>query len=164
MHTHNKLILVCLSLVLVAGCAIPTDTTFVTASTDIVFTNDDATVVHAYVADQSAEHQLGLGNVESLSDGYGMVFVFSTMAERSFWMKNVPYPIDIIWLQDSEIVAITAHVPDADPDAPDATLPTYSANMPINGAIELPAGFSEEHGITVGQTVLLKLDEESKIQ
>lgn len=161
MHTYSKHMLLSLSLVLATGCAasvrqehIPTDATFVTASTDVVFTNDDTTVVRAYLADQSAEHQLGLGAVESLPDGYGMVFVFPTMAERAFWMKNVAYPIDIIWLQNDEIVAITAHVPGADPDASDATLPTYSANMPINGAIELPAGFSEKHSITVDQSVV----------
>ncbi len=50
------------------------------------------------IADSSEERQIGLMNRERLGDDGGMWFVFDEEDKHSFWMKNVRFPIDIIWI------------------------------------------------------------------
>lgn len=64
----------------------------------------------------------GLGGRQSLSNDYGMLFVFDRKDRYSFWMKDMQFPIDILWINDNKIVDISKNVsviPEGKP------LPTY---------------------------------------
>ncbi len=79
----------------------------------------------------------------------GMLFIFPDEAPRSFWMKNTPLPLDIVFIgADRRIVSIAA-----------GTKP-YSTERIPSGApamfvLEVNAGFCERHGIEAGQSVRL---------
>ena len=61
--------------------------------------------VQAEVADTDASRQQGLMFRENLPEGQGMLFVFGTEGRYGFWMKNMKFPIDIIWIdQEKKIV------------------------------------------------------------
>ena len=68
------------------------------------------------VADTDAKRTLGLSGRESLKEG-GMLFVFDTPGNYGFWMKDMRFPIDIIWLDESyHVVDIARNVgPDTFP-------------------------------------------------
>src|ERR1700750_2534698 len=50
------------------------------------------------VADTSAEREQGLMLRENMTDDRGMLFVFDGERDVSFWMKNTPMPLDLIFV------------------------------------------------------------------
>jgi uncharacterized membrane protein (UPF0127 family) len=104
------------------------------------------------VVNTDATRTLGLSGREQLQDGQGMLFDFSnTQTSRpSFWMKDMNFDIDIIWIASGKVVGITPNVP-----APQnsQTLPTYSPPTDISHVLEVPSGYSERVGIKIGDAV-----------
>ena len=52
------------------------------------------------VADTLKKRSLGLGKRASLKKGWGMLFVFEKRKPHRFWMKDMQFPLDIIWLDN----------------------------------------------------------------
>lgn len=99
------------------------------------------------IADDDAERQRGLMFREPLADDRGMLFQFPDVAERGFWMRNTPSPLDIIYIDpNGRIVSI---VRNAAPNS-DAVLPS---NGPASGVLELRAGRAAEIGAQPGDKV-----------
>jgi uncharacterized protein len=100
------------------------------------------------VADTPQEREQGLSGTTALSDSEGMFFVFERDDQHSFWMKDMHYPIDIIWISASKsVVYIETGV------APDTFPHSFTPPTPARYVLEVPAGFSEKHGIAVGERV-----------
>jgi uncharacterized membrane protein (UPF0127 family) len=101
---------------------------------------------------RTAEAQAkGLSGRSSLKKGRGMGFPYDEAAPRSFWMKGMLIPIDILWVRDGRIVAIEAKIP---PPAPNAPLAVFSHVADL--VLEMSAGYAREMGIRVGQAVQLQ--------
>ncbi|MGB3788643.1 MAG: DUF192 domain-containing protein, partial [Phormidesmis sp.] len=58
------------------------------------------------VAKTSAEQSLGLMFRSALPDNRGMLFPFSPPKRVSFWMKDVPVALDMVFLRAGKVVAI----------------------------------------------------------
>lgn len=89
-----------------------------------------------FVSDD-ASRQLGLSNRDSLCDECGMLFEFNNKNTRTFWMKDMRFPIDIIWIEDSRVVAIEKNIPYDFKG-------TLSSPDSINKVLEINAGKSDE--------------------
>ena len=50
------------------------------------------------IADTPEKREQGLSGRESLPEGSGMLFIFENPATYGFWMKEMRFPIDIVWL------------------------------------------------------------------
>lgn len=50
------------------------------------------------------EREKGLGGRESLCSACAMLFVFEKPGRYAFWMKDMRFPIDIIWLLKDRVV------------------------------------------------------------
>ena len=99
------------------------------------------------IADDDAERQRGLMEREPLADDRGMLFQFPDVAERGFWMRNTPSPLDIIYIDPrGRIVSIAKN---ATPQS-DAVIPS---NGPASGVLELRAGRADEIGARAGDRV-----------
>jgi uncharacterized membrane protein (UPF0127 family) len=99
------------------------------------------------IADDDAKRAQGLMYREPLADDRGMLFQFPRAAEQSFWMKNTPSPLDIIYINpQGRIVSIARH---ATPFST-APVPSYGA---ANGVLELRAGRADEIGAKPGDEV-----------
>jgi uncharacterized membrane protein (UPF0127 family) len=80
---------------------------------------------------------------ESLAKGKGMLFVFPDSQIRSFWMKDTFIPLDIAYMDaEFKIVDIKAMEPESTESLPSA--------LPAMFALEVPRGWFEEKGISVG--------------
>jgi hypothetical protein len=102
------------------------------------------------VRDTEAGRELGLSGRNSLALDHGMLFVFDTPGPYGFWMKDMKFPIDIVWI--SEDLAVVGMVRWATPESyPEI----FSPPSDIKYVLEVPAGYSTEHGIAVGQRVLM---------
>lgn len=113
----------------------------------VVFPN--GTVIEALLADTQEERRVGLGDIEHLPENHGMLFLFDTPTVQTFWMKDVEYAIDILWLVDNTIVGFEQDVP-PDPGEP---RPNYVSPKPVNRVLELSAGFVQEQGVEVGDVI-----------
>jgi len=88
----------------------------------------------------------GLSGTDRLADNAGMLFWYDETAERCFWMKDMRYSLDIIWLDAQKKVV---HV---EPELAPNTYPnTYCAQARY--VIELNAGQAAGSGITKGQVL-----------
>ncbi len=113
------------------------------------------TVFTLEIADTDQKRQLGLSKRKSLKDNEGMIFIFDTPGFYTFWMKDMKFPLDIIFLNDGKIVTIYKNVPY--PQNEDERLVTYSPTQPSNRVIELKAGTAEKLGLTEGETLQISL-------
>jgi uncharacterized membrane protein (UPF0127 family) len=59
------------------------------------------------VATRSDEHARGLMFRTEMPDNRGMLFVFPSSSHRSFWMKNTPMPLDLLFIgEDGRVRSI----------------------------------------------------------
>ncbi len=95
--------------------------------------------------------EVGLSTHTTLPDNTGMYFIFPVAHIPLFWMKDMDFPIDIIWLRDDQIVDFTLNAP-----VPTSTnYPTYSPKVPVNRVLEVPAGFVSSHELKMGDSISL---------
>lgn len=100
----------------------------------------------------SAEVQKGLSGRTSLDKKSGMLFVFTEADFYRFWMPDMYFPIDIIWINNTKVVDISRNVPiDFDPVKPKFYLPSKKANY----VLEVNAEFSRKNNIKIGDDVFL---------
>lgn len=124
---------------------------------------DDTLVVHVgagkfivEVADDSAERALGLSGRDSLAEDAGMWFAYLTSNQRSFWMRGMRFPIDIVWVDSSmKVVGVTHDAPVPSPEAAIEDLPLYNPGTPIMYVLEINAGLATDLGIEAGALVSL---------
>src|SRR3989344_8044864 len=89
------------------------------------------------VADTPEKTTLGLSYRESLPENFGMLFIFSEPHIPTFWMKEMNFPLDMIWIrEDNTIVDITQNVPQPSPGMMEFELPHYSPSQPAKMVLE----------------------------
>lgn len=91
----------------------------------------------------------GLGGREDLGKYDGMLFLFFDAAQHSIVMRDMAFPIDIVWLENGVVVDFAPHVP-IEPDSSEFELTQYYPRKPANVVLELPAGWTLEHGLKIG--------------
>jgi len=97
------------------------------------------------IADTETTRAQGLSNRLSLTENAGLLFIFNRADYYSFWMKEMNFPIDIIWLDDNwRIVDITANA------SPQDFPQTYQPRAPARYVLEVNAGFIVTHDIVIG--------------
>jgi len=108
------------------------------------------------VVDTPEARNNGLSGRDGLEGNQGMLFVFEVQdINPGFWMKDMKFPIDIIWINDGKVSQISKEVPAPEPDTPDRSLPIYTPKSEIDYVLEVSAGFSDKNGISVGDAVEL---------
>jgi hypothetical protein len=77
----------------------------------------------------------GLSGRESL-DVDGMLFVFDESVIRTFWMKDMRFAIDIIWLNDGKVIGVENDVQPPEPGTPDSQLERRTSPGPVDMVLE----------------------------
>lgn len=97
------------------------------------------------VADTPALRERGLSGRQLLAEGQGMLFVFPVSGRPGFWMKDMRFPIDILWISSSGLIA------DMTADLSPSTFPTvFSSTADIQYVLEVPAGTVQKFGFRKG--------------
>lgn len=110
----------------------------------------DGNAISVLVADTDASRRLGLGGRASLGADEGMLFIFPVDGRYAFWMKDMRFSIDILWISaDDTIVYMAQNV------APDTYPHSFVSPTPARDVLELPAGYAAAHGVSVGDKVQL---------
>lgn len=108
------------------------------------------TRVQVELALSSDQQQLGLSGRSSLGPDQGMLFIFPSARLRSFWMKQMNFSIDIVWISQRHVVDVTQKAPIPEPGK---ALPLYRPTAPADTVLEVSAGFSETHDIRPGTEI-----------
>ena len=102
-------------------------------------------VLDIELAKSGREQTQGLSGRESLAENQGMLFVYRPPSRPPFWMKDMLFGIDLIWVSDNwEITQISKNV------SPDTFPQTFSPVLPTSFVLEVSAGFAKKHNIFVG--------------
>ncbi len=107
------------------------------------------------IAKSNQEQEVGLAKYNKLPSNMGMLFPFSNYDYFAFWMKDMKFPIDIIYIKDSTIVDIFENVPN--PKSPDEKLTIYKPRTKANFVFEINAGLSHTYNFKIGDKVKINL-------
>lgn len=91
------------------------------------------------------QYALGLMQRPPLGPLRGMWFRFDPPQRVSFWMHRTLHPLDLLFLSQGRVVAITTA-----PPCPRLPCPSYWPEQPADGVVELDAGEAARLGITEG--------------
>ena len=104
--------------------------------------------LHVAIENTDASRQEGLSDTAPLTADQGMLFTFDTPGNLPFWMKDMNYPLDIIWIGPDKTVTYIAS------DLTASTYPnSYSSPAPAQYVLEVPSGFAAAHNIVEGTQV-----------
>lgn len=119
------------------------------SSAEISIGNVDLTVE---VVNQVQSLAMGLSSRDEIGSD-GMLFFLPEKKLAAFWMKDMKFNLDIIWIDGDRVVDISYDLPMPEPDTTNAELPFYSPKIPVDRALEVVAGDVEKFGIEVGDRV-----------
>lgn len=141
----RKILRTFIALILVSGAGCGSNTLKVK-----VLKGAEGKAVHAFraeIADDPGERSQGLMFRKTLGPNEGMLFIYTSMREGPFWMKNTLIPLDMLFIgQDKKIHTIIAN---AEPQ----TLIPRKPSEPYLYVLEIPGGRAQQLAIQAGDRV-----------
>ena len=130
------------------------------------WSDDDTAIVRirdvqfsATVAASASKQRIGLSSYDSLDTNEAMLFVFNTAEKRTFWMKGMSFPIDIIWIDNGVVVDITHTL---EPPSHIIDIKTARSAQPASLVLEVVGGVAQQHNIAVGDVISITKLKEGK--
>ncbi|TKX75976.1 DUF192 domain-containing protein [Halorubrum sp. GN11_10-6_MGM] len=112
-------------------------------------TGESLATVEARVADGFVKQYVGLSATDELDGGEGMLFVHGESAERAYVMRDMAFPLDIVFA-DANGTVTTIH--EAEPES--RPLTRYEGTGRY--VLEVPRGWSERHGVEPGDRLVIE--------
>ena len=111
------------------------------------------TKIKVDLATTTATFKKGLSGRPSLASDTGLLFIFKTADIYQFWMPDMHFPIDIIWINNGKVVDVDENATNIfDPKHPVFYRPSSAARY----VLEVNAGFFKKHGLKIGDKVQLQ--------
>jgi len=144
--THLTLLLI-LGICLACGVGAPAtaaNPTTATKASDLATVTVGDSSFTVELAATPEERSQGLSGRPNLAAGTGMLFVFQQEGSYAFWMKDMRFPLDMVWI-DAQclVVDITRNAPPPEPEQALSDLPTFGPSVPVVYVLEINAGESE---------------------
>lgn len=102
--------------------------------------------VRVTVADTFQERYTGLSDTESLGPDEGMLFVHDGEAQRTYVMRDMAFPIDIVFVDADRRITAIHHA-----EVEERPLTEYQGRA--KWVVEVPYEWTVEHGVSVGDRV-----------
>lgn len=110
-----------------------------------------STEIEVEIANTPILRSQGLSDRDALSPDKGMLFIFENPEIQRFWMKGMRFPLDVIWISNGRVVGVTQDIP-----IPyDSVIPQMSSELPVEWVLEVNAGFVDQNGVKIGDSVKL---------
>jgi uncharacterized membrane protein (UPF0127 family) len=107
--------------------------------------------IYVIMAKTPSEQSKGLAIKDSMNEDEGMFFVFDKPQKYSFWMKDMKFPIDIIWADPTgKIVHIEKNLQPCIFLLPCAS---YSPDIDSLYVLEVVSNFTSKYGIKIGDQI-----------
>lgn len=112
-------------------------------------------VLSVEVARSALDKMRGLSGREILGEDEGMLFTFDKEGNYGFWMKDMKFPIDVVWIDKGKITGFSENsMPE--PDKQIWNLKIYYPPDVVDEVLEVNAGFVSKNKIQVGDEVSLR--------
>ncbi len=108
--------------------------------------------MHVLLARNQYQWHKGLGNRDSVDEYEGMLFLFSESSRHGIVMRDMEFPIDILWIQQGTVVDIAPNV-QVEPEKSEHELTKYYPRTNASSVLEVPAGWVEKHDVHIGESV-----------
>ena len=102
----------------------------------------------AEIASTPEKMAMGLSDRSELCQDCSMLFVFEKPSAVSFWMKDMRFDLDIVWISGDEIVGI-----DKDVSHERGTAAVVHPSVPVDKVLEINAGASDRLNLRVGDKI-----------
>lgn len=97
------------------------------------------------IAESNEERAQGLSGRAALPSGQGLLFIFDLPGSYGFWMKDMQFPIDIVWINENwEVIGLERRV------TPETYPTTFYPPSPVKYVLELNSGDATRLGIDIG--------------
>ncbi len=100
------------------------------------------------------DQEIGLSGRDSLPSTHGMLFLFSSPSDLRFWMKNMKFPLDIIFINGNTINTIRQNL--APVSSSEQNPPIYMPVKVSDKVLEINANLSQKYGFQVGDNVSIQ--------
>jgi uncharacterized membrane protein (UPF0127 family) len=100
------------------------------------------------IAETEKQREDGLSRRQNLCSNCGMLFVFPDKEMQVFWMKEMLFDLDIIWIAGNKIIGISKNV-----SHQLGAREIVRSIAPADKVLEINAGKSGEWGLAVGGKV-----------
>jgi uncharacterized membrane protein (UPF0127 family) len=108
--------------------------------------------IDAEVATNENQKETGLSNRTCIGENQGMLFVFEKPGNYDFWMKDMKFPIDIVWMNESKTVT------EVTPSVYPSTYPkTFTSKNASKYVLELQFGNAQRLNISEGTSLQFSL-------
>ncbi len=106
--------------------------------------------IRVEIVNSDEERTRGLSGRSALGEVEGMLFVFPKSDRYGFWMKDMKFAIDIIWIDENlTVIDINQNI------TPETYPRTFRSGRPTRYVVETNANYTETFGIRVGDKVVL---------
>lgn len=144
----KKLLLISSLAILAPAAFAQSEAIFMPEGPLTIETQSGPVTITAEVADEPDEIATGLMFRESIAENRGMIFDFGTPREPNMWMRNVEFPIDMVFMDaDGTVLAIVAH-------AQAHSERHINPGFPVKGVLELADGQASGFGIRPGDRIV----------
>jgi hypothetical protein len=106
------------------------------------------------MATTTIQQALGLSGRESLGANDGMLFVFGGPGVQNFWMKDMNFSLDMIWISGNTVAGFAQDAA-PQPGAPLWKLKIYTSPYNVDKVLEVVAGTVAKYNIKVGDVVTI---------
>lgn len=108
------------------------------------------------IADNPEAWAQGLSGREELGKNQGMLFVYPDALRLAFWMEDMRFPLDILFIRDGRVVDIHERVPAPQPGQDGREIQVVSS-QPAAMVLEVNSGWVERHGVVIGDEIKLEI-------
>jgi len=136
---QKALVLLILLLITLTGCISQPKACIKDSCYDVEIEKDDI------------DQAFGLMFHDSLKNDQGMLFIFDQPGYYDFWMKNMKFSLDIIWIDENEKIIHIEH--SAHPCVEDEPCSTYKPQKKAVYVLEISAGDAKKHSFDIGDRV-----------
>ena len=125
---------------------------FFFSDTPIIYIGD--TPLYVDIADTDAERTLGLSGRDGFKSRVkGMLFVYPTPDKYGIWMKDMKFPIDIVWIDESRtVIGIERDV------SPNSYPKVFRPSKPVKYILETEGRYTDFVGMSVGKELRIPLE------
>jgi uncharacterized membrane protein (UPF0127 family) len=108
--------------------------------------------IDAEIPENAQKKDIGLSGRACIGADQGMLFVFDKPDQYNFWMKDMKFPIDIVWLDDKKnTIGVT-------PSLSPSTYPqTFTSKSPAKYVLEIQSGRAQQLNVVEGTQLQFNL-------
>lgn len=110
--------------------------------------------VDVRIADTYRKRMVGLSKTETLGPDEGMLFVHDEAEHHAYVMREMDFPLDIVFVGANRTVTRIHHAPLPPPNTTGSDLPPYRGTGQF--VLEVNRGWTTRHDVTTGDRIRIR--------